>query len=119
MKDESDVGGTEKREITYVSRTPRSFFPCFSDETAIKNLICVLMFRHSGSQPYGVGIDLERMCNECRYITDSAWEKVVCSRDVVLNNSYHCSLSVNVIDLKCTICDRLIPYDSFFDALFS
>ena len=98
---------------------PRSFYSCSSDETDIKNLIHGSMFHHSDSKPYVVGMDLESTCDEFGYIVDSAREDVRCSRDVVLHTLHNGSLNVQVIDLNCTICGRLIPYEGSYNALFS
>ena len=73
----------------------------------------------SSSEVPLVGTDRERICDECGYVVSTSLLIVRVPRTVMLHTLHHGSFNVEVIDLKCNVCGKLIPYDGVYDALFS
>ena len=107
----------------YVSVMPRSFFPCKSDEEALRKLMLTVMSGASKDsngvcQGIFVGADSKAKCRYCGTVLTTTQTLERIQRRTCLHTLHHGTIGIDVVDLKYLNCFRLVPYDGASDVLF-
>lgn len=113
-----------REEVSFTSRLPRFFFPCRSDDEALKNILNSVIERTL--LPIGNRMEYHYMlletyipCRECQMDLNAATAIQRIHRRANLHTLHHGSLIVEVAELKCPGCLSYNPYDRYSDGLFS
>jgi len=119
---DNDQRGTIGSEpIDYCSKMPRFFFACPEDERGLIRILNGIRKAASPSEggPYRLTcIDAQVLCPHCSVILRGTEVVERYRRVTTLHTLHHGSVDIEVIDLRCTSCLRIIPYDGMSDSLF-
>lgn len=113
-----DTEITAEPPICYASTMPRNFFPCKSDENALKLVIQMISSRTRQSNQTSAFRDGNVRCNKCQLMLNGGEKESVEQRSTTLHTLHHGSVDIMVEDVRCSNCCSTVRYYGFDDALF-
>jgi len=121
--DNGQLKADSSDEISFLSRMPRFFFPCPSDDEALKKILNGVIERTL--LPIGDRMEYHYMlgetnipCRDCQMDLSAATAIQRIHRRSNLHTLHHGTLIVEVVDLKCPHCRTYNPFDGYSDGLF-